>query len=35
MALKGETIIELTDVTTGEVEVHRDTNMVTNALNGK
>ncbi len=32
MALKGETIIELTDVTTGEVEVHRDTNMVTNAL---
>lgn len=32
MALKGETIIELTNVTTGEVEVHRDTNMVTNAL---
>lgn len=30
--LKGETIIELTDVRTGEVEVHKDTNMVTNAL---
>lgn len=32
MALKGETVIELTDVNTGAVEVHRDTNMVTNAL---
>lgn len=30
--LKGETIIELTDVRTGEVEVHKDSNMVTNAL---
>lgn len=30
--LKGETIIELTDVRTGEVEMHKDTNMVTNAL---
>ena len=31
--LKGKTIIELTDVNTGEVEVHEDNNMVTNALN--
>lgn len=30
--LKGETIIELTDVRTGEVEVHKDTNMFTNAI---
>lgn len=30
--LKGETIIELTDVKSGKVEVHKDTNMVTNAL---
>lgn len=30
--LKGETIIELTDVRTGEVEVHKDSNMFTNAI---
>ncbi|MGN0401351.1 MAG: hypothetical protein ACI4HQ_03700 [Acetatifactor sp.] len=30
--LKGESLIELTDVRTGEKEVYRDTNMVTNAL---
>ena len=33
MALKGRTRIELTNVNTGEVEVHEDNNMVTNALN--
>lgn len=32
MAFKGKSIIELTDVNTGEVEVHEDENMVTNAL---
>ncbi len=32
MALKGETIIELTDVKTGEVEIHKDTNLFTNAI---
>lgn len=32
MALKGHTKIELTNVETGEVEVHEDDNMVTNAL---
>ena len=32
MALKGHTRIELTNVETGEVEVHEDDNMVTNAL---
>ena len=32
MALKGRTRIELTNVETGEVEVHEDNNMVTNAL---
>lgn len=32
MAFKGTSIIELTDVNTGEVEVHKDENMVTNAL---
>lgn len=31
--IKGKTIIELTDVNTGEVERHEDDNMVTNALN--
>lgn len=31
--IKGKTIIELTDVHTGEVERHEDDNMVTNALN--
>lgn len=31
--IKGKTIIELTDVHTGEVERHEDNNMVTNALN--
>ena len=30
--LKGESIIELTDVRTGEREFYKDTNMVTNAL---
>ena len=30
--LKGESIIELTDVRTGKKETYRDTNMVTNAL---
>ena len=32
MALKGHTSIELTDVNTGEKEVHEDDNMFTNAL---
>lgn len=32
MALKGHAKIELTNVETGEVEVHEDDNMVTNAL---
>ena len=32
MSLKGHTRIELTNVETGEVEVHEDDNMVTNAL---
>lgn len=32
MALKGHTRIELTNVETGEVEVHEDNNMITNAL---
>lgn len=32
MALKGHTRIELTNIETGEVEVHEDDNMVTNAL---
>lgn len=31
--LKGKTIIELTDINTGNVETYEDTNMVTNALN--
>lgn len=31
--LEGRTIIELTDVHTGEKEVHEDKNMVTNAMN--
>lgn len=31
--IKGKTIIELTDVHTGEVERHEEENMVTNALN--
>lgn len=31
--LKGKTIIELTDVKTGEVERHESDNMITNALN--
>ena len=30
--LKGKTIIELTDVKTGKKEIHKDENMVTNAL---
>lgn len=30
--LKGKTIIELTDVNTGEKEIHEDENMVTNAM---
>lgn len=33
MALKGTTVIELTNVKTGEVEKYEDENMVTNALN--
>ena len=32
MKLKGHTKIELTDVNTGEKEVHEDDNMITNAL---
>ena len=32
MALKGHTRIELRNIETGEVEVHEDDNMVTNAL---
>lgn len=32
MALKGESIIELTNVKTGEKEVYHDTNLVTNAI---
>lgn len=32
MTIKGKTVIELTDVNTGEVEIHEDANMVTNAL---
>ena len=32
MALKGTTVIELTNVKTGEVEVVKDENMITNAL---
>lgn len=32
MSLKGTTIIELTDIHTGEKEVSRDTNMITNAV---
>lgn len=32
MALKGHTVIELTDVVTGEVETLSDDNMVTNAI---
>lgn len=32
MALKGTTMIELTNVKTGEKEVYKDTNMVTNAM---
>lgn len=31
--LEGRTIIELTDVNTGEKEVHEDKNMITNAMN--
>lgn len=31
--LEGKTIIELTDVHTGEKEVHEDKNMITNAMN--
>ena len=31
--LEGKTIIELTDIHTGEKEVHEDKNMVTNAMN--
>ena len=31
--LEGRTIIELTDVHTGEKEVHEDKNMITNAMN--
>ena len=30
--LKGKTVIELTDVHTGQTEVYEDTNMVTEAL---
>lgn len=33
MRLKGEAVIELTDVNTGEVETVRETNMITNAVN--
>lgn len=33
MAIKGKTLIELKDVTTGEVKRFEDNNMVTNALN--
>jgi len=32
MGLKGTTIIELTDVNTGEVETHMEENMITNAV---
>lgn len=32
MAIKGKTKIILTDVNTGEQEIHEDTNMVTNAI---
>ena len=32
MSLKGHTIIELTDINTGEVSVVEDTNFVTTAL---
>lgn len=32
MQYKGKTVIELTDVNTGEVEIHEDENMVTNAI---
>lgn len=32
MKMKGHTMIELTDVNTGEKEVHQDDNLVTNAL---
>lgn len=31
--IKGKTIIELTDINTGAVEIHEDENMVTNAFN--
>lgn len=31
--LEGKTIIELTDIHTGEKEVHEDKNMITNAMN--
>ena len=30
--LKGKTVIELTDVKTGQKEIHEDTNMVTEAI---
>ena len=30
--LKGKTVIELTDVKTGQKEIHEDTNMVTEAV---
>lgn len=32
MRLKGHTVIELTDVNTGEKEIHEDDNMITNAI---
>ena len=32
MGIKGKTTFELTDVSTGEVEVIEDSNMITNAL---
>ena len=32
MRVKGKTIIELTDVNTGSVETHEDSNMLTNAM---
>lgn len=32
MSLKGHTVIELTDVNTGEKEIHEDDNMITNAI---
>ena len=33
MRLRGDIDIELTDVVTGDVETHHETNMMTNAVN--